>query len=262
MPYRILLVDDEPLARSRMRKLLDEFRADIAIVGEATNGTEALALITELMPDVVFLDIQMPELSGFEVARQLATLPIQPSPIIVFVTAFDEYALQAFEQHAIDYLLKPVEPERLRVTIEKLKRYGKPSEKPFVDQTNALPFAVEQMLLSLQRPQPSYLRRLSVTLGERTLLLNVQQISHFAADNKYTIVHTDGKHYILDTSLTELERRLDPQTFVRIHRSTIVNLDFVKEIHKALGRSVVVLNDRTETHLDVGRTYAARVAEL
>lgn len=249
MAFRVVLVDDEPLARSRMTKLLAECGGDFMPVAEATNGSEALLVIEQTQPDVVFLDIQMPEFDGFEVLARL-----QSPPAIVFVSAFDDYALQAFERHAADYLLKPVEPERLSQTLDKLRNTLKHPHSPIV------PTHLEELLGLLRR---SYLKRLSVTLGDRTLLLPVQQIMYCSADHKYTKIHlADGREYIVDFSLTELEQKFDPETFVRIHRSTIVNLEYVREIQKNLGRSVVVLQNSEKTRLDVGRTYAGRLHAL
>lgn len=249
MAFRVVLVDDEPLARSRMTKLLAECAEDFMPITEATNGSEALRVIRETKPDVVFLDIQMPELDGFEVLAQL-----QNPPAIVFVTAFDDYALQAFERHAVDYLLKPVELERLRQTLDKLRNTLK------LPAGQISPLHLEGLLGFLRR---SYLKRLSVTIGDRTLLLPVQQVMYCSADHKYTRLHlADGRNYIVDFSLIELEQKLDPETFVRIHRSTIVNLEYVREIQKSLGRSVVVLQNPEKTRLDVGRTFAGRLHEL
>jgi two-component system LytT family response regulator len=250
MPIKAFIVDDEPLARARMRALLEEHAHAVDIIGEAANGEEALERIEDLMPDVVFLDIQMPEMDGFTVAAKL-----HAPPMLVFVTAYDEYALKAFEQHAVDYLLKPVAPERLALTLARVQELLQARQRRY-----KLPSEVEQLLLTLRR---TYLKRITVTLGERTMLVNVQHIAYFSANNKYTLVHdVNGKHYVVSTSLTELEDKLDPDAFLRVHRSTIVNVDCIREIRKHDGKYTIVLNDKPCSQVDVGKTYTARISEL
>lgn len=244
--YRTLLIDDEKLARQRMRMLLEESEVDVDIVGEASNGEEALRLIDRLRPDLLFLDIQMPEMTGFQMLEHL-----EEPPLVIFVTAYDEFALRAFKEHSIDYLLKPVEPERLQVALHKLQRI---TQKTDTNNT------VHQLLASLRQP---YLTRISVQVGDRRRLLKTNTITHFTADNKYTVVHAEGKKHLISTSLSELEQKLDPDQFLRIHRSTIVQIDCIQEIYRfAKGKLRVVLKGHPATELDVGRRFVTAVRQL
>lgn len=248
MSLTALLVDDERLARHRLRRLLAAHTDSITVVGEAANGDEALDAHARLNPDVLFLDIQMPEVDGFEVIRTLPSVPL-----VVFVTAYDAFALQAFEANAIDYLLKPVEPERLAQAVQKLHHWQR-EPQGFRD-------TLAHLMTHLQ--QPSYLKRLQVPVGERTHILKVDIITHLEADNKYTLVYTADGRYIISTTLAELEQQLDPAMFMRIHRSAIINLDYVHELHRyARGKLRVILDDGKSTALEVGRSYMSRVRAL
>jgi len=243
-----LIVDDERLARHRLARLLEAHANVLNVVGEAANGDEALAAYGALHPDILFLDIQMPEMDGFEVIRRLPSVPL-----IVFVTAYDAFALQAFEANAIDYLLKPVEPERLVQAVSKIKQWHREPQGHHE--------TLEQLMIHLQ--QPTYLRRLQVPVGERIHFLKVEAITHLEADSKYTLVYTTEARYVISATLAELEQQLDPAMFMRIHRSTIINLDFMQELHRyARGKLRVILDDEKGTMLEVGRSYMSRVRAL
>ena len=206
---RCVLVDDEPLARERLRALLAEAPMPVDVVGEAGSGQEAVPLIHQTRPDLVFLDVQMPVLDGFDVVDLLAP----PRPHIVFVTAYDDYALRAFEVHALDYLTKPVRLERLVGTLERVAAQATPAEG----------------LTALRRTRP--LQRLTVHVGRRLRIVQAEEIRWAEAEAKLVFVHlTDGQRYPTDFTLDELEARLDPQHFLRIHRSYLVNAAFVREL--------------------------------
>jgi len=245
---RAVIVDDEELARKRLAKLLRAFGDDIEIVGEASHGEEAVGVITTARPDVVFLDVQMPGFDGFEVVRRL-----EVKPFIVFVTAYNEYALRAFEENSIDYLLKPVEQARLEKTVEKLRRLlGASSLRMDAN--------IEKLLARLAAPP---LERIKVTLGDRILLVDIADIAYFEAKDKYTYLHTSEKEYAIDGTLADLEGKLDGAQFVRIHRAFIVNVRFIREIVRWFaGRYKVRLKDNPGTELIVSRSYADAIRRL
>jgi len=248
MHMRAMLVDDEELARKRLRKLLQKHGAEIEIVGEADNGTAAAELIARERPDVVFLDVQMPGCDGFEVVRRL-----QAKPVIIFVTAYNEYALKAFEENSIDYLLKPVTQERLDKTIEKMHRFF---ESSAVEMNERL----HRLLTHLASPQ---IRRLKVNLGEKIILLDLPDIVYIEAKDKYTFVHTQDSEYMIDESLSDIHARLEDANFIRIHRAYIVNIKYVRELVKWFaGRYKVRLKDKAGTELVVTRNYADQIRRL
>lgn len=211
---RCVLVDDEQLARERFRALLAKAEADIEIIGEAENGKQAVPMIHELKPDLVFLDIQMPGLTGFEVLDLL----VAPRPYIVFVTAYDEYALKAFEVHALDYLTKPVKLERFMRTLDYLNDVHTREQH-------------QEKIESLRATRATEpLSRLTVHIGQRLRVVGLNEIKRIEAEDKLVYVHlTDGK-FRTDFTLNELEARLNPKEFVRIHRAHLVRLDAVKEL--------------------------------
>ena len=254
--FTALIADDEPLARVRMRSLLEAYSSEIEILGEASSGAQTIAKIHELDPDVVFLDIQMPDMDAFEVLKSLNEDDI---PLIVFTTAYDNFALRAYEENTVDYLLKPVDPERLENTIEKLRR-------------NLSNFSAQQQMpedfswekfREMVNARGSYLQRVQVKIGDRILLVNVDEIIRFHSEEKYTTIYTASGQYIIDTPLVDLEKKLDPSQFVRIHRAHLVAIDYIAEIRKSdMSRLVVVLRDKNRTQLLVSRNFVKTVRNL
>ena len=254
-PIRALIVDDEPAARDTIRALLAE-DPGVTVVGECGDGRSALDMMRAATPQLVFLDVQMPEMDGFAMLRHL-----EPSelPVLVFTTAYDQYALQAFEAHALDYLLKPFDDDRFR---EALRRAKERVRQGTMD-------AVSRQLRDLLDGSPDapedardrYLTRLVVRAGERTIVLAVRDIDWVEADGDAVRIHAARAEYVLRETMKDLERRLDPSRLVRIHRSTIVNVDRIRELQPYYrGEVVVVLLDGTR--LKVSRACRARLEAL
>jgi two-component system LytT family response regulator len=242
---RVLIVDDEAPARRKLRaQLVTE--AGIEIVGEAGSGPEAVDAIRTLRPDLVFLDVQMPGMNGFEV---LEAVGAEGMPVVVFVTAYDEFALEAFEVQAVDYLLKPFSKERFDRALERALRALEHREDGRVQVRSLL-----EKVLAGRRP----LRRLVVRTGERMLLVGLHEVLHLEADGNYVKVHTASGVHLLRETLTALEGRLDPERFARIHRGEIVNLDAVKEIQPYFHGDLVVVLKNGE-RLRLSRRYRERV---
>lgn len=245
---RAYIVDDEPLAVKRLSRML-EGTGRVQIVGVATDPEDALAALNRQTVDVLFLDVQMPGLTGFELLEQLNQLPA-----VVFTTAYDAYALKAFEANAVDYLLKPVETDRLIRALDKLDRVTRAGATATGD-VKALARELAAQLSPARK-----LERVASRVGERTTLLEVARVSHFVAKDKLTFAVTAGREQAIDYTLTELEKLLDHRRYVRIHRSTIVNASFVLEIYPAVdGGMLVRLKDDAKTELSVARD---RVREL
>jgi two-component system LytT family response regulator len=247
---RAYVVDDEPGALKQVvQSLKSTGRVDV--VGTATSAETALIEIPALDVEALFLDIHMPGMTGFELLQRLTV-----SPLVVFVTAFDDYALQAFEAAAVDYLLKPVKRERVERTLERL-------ESRRADPSAAGVQAVLERLARHYRDAPAYADRISVDLGQqRTQLVETAKITHFVAQGKGTLAMTATGSHLVDRALGELEERLDPRQFVRIHRSALVNLAWVGEVRPDLGgRLVVRLKDAAQTELQVARDRARAFKE-
>ena len=246
---RVYVVDDEPGALKQVVQSLKS-TGRVEVVGTATTGETALAEVPALDVDALFLDIHMPGMTGFELLERLRT-----RALVVFVTAHDEHALRAFESAAIDYLLKPVKRERLERTLDRLESHrGDPGA------------SVQAVLEKLARHYPhtpAYAERISLDLGQqRTQLVEVTTISHFLAQGKGTLAVTASGSHLVDRALGELEERLDPRQFVRIHRSAIVNLAWVAEVQPELGgRLIVKLKDGPRTELQVARDRARAFKE-
>jgi two-component system, LytTR family, response regulator len=242
---RAFVLDDEPLAVKRLIKLLADSDR-VAIAGSDTDPERALDFLNTHPVDVLFVDIQMPGLTGFELLRKL-----RREPFVVFTTAYDRYALNAFEVNSIDYLLKPIERERLARALDKLERIrgaAGPGSGPGQDIRGlAKQLAAE---LSPQRR----LDRLASKVGERTTILDVARVTHLVSKDKLTFAVVDGREHVVDVTLAELESRLDPRRFVRIHRATIVNLAFVQELFPGVdGGLLARLKDARRTELSVAR---------
>ena len=248
MNLRALVIDDEELARRRLRKMLLKYEGELQVVGEARNGEEAVEKIEFHHPDVIFLDVQMPSFDGFEVVRRL-----RQKPFIVFTTAYDEYALKAFEENSVDYLLKPIEEARLDKAVEKLRRF-------FSAPDVHLDANLGQLLARMTSPP---MRRLQVKTGDKILLVATEDIVFFEAKDKYTFLHTLNQEYIVDLTLADLEKKLDKENFIRIHRSSIVNVKFIQELVKWFGGKYKVrLKDKTQTELVVSRGYVDRIERI
>ncbi len=231
-----VLIDDEPNLSDYLSRRLAELWPELEILGTAANGRQALAMCEELAPDIVFLDIRMPGLSGLQVAEAL-----DPEIRVVFVTAYDEYAVQAFETAAVDYLLKPVDDARLALTIDRLKIATSEEEKA------ALSKAIGQVLGELSRPESDHLQWLRAQQGGTTQLVPVDSVIYFQADGKYTSVVTATAEHLIRTSIRELEEALDPKRFWRVHRGTIVRVDEITEARRDLrGRYTLTLRSRPE----------------
>lgn len=252
---RILIVDDEPLARERLRELLAcEPGTDIARL--CTNGEEAVAAIADFAPDLIFLDVQMPLCDGMEVVQRVGA---ENMPLTVFVTAYDNHAIRAFEAGAIDYLLKPFDDKRFALTMERAR-----------DALAAKDAAAFRRRLAAAAaafaPPPTYAKvdRLVIKNGSRVSLLPVENIDWIGAAGPYAEVHVGERTHVLRMSLTELEERLEERRFQRIHRSTIVNIDRVRELQEYFrGEYVVLLHDGTKLKLSRGRraTLEARLGQ-
>ena len=255
MQCTALVIDDEPLARKRMISLLEPFSSEIEILGEAGSGAQAVKMIHEMLPDVVFLDIQMPDMDAFEV---LHSLQGDDMPLVIFTTAYDSFALKAFEENTVAYLLKPVDPERLATAIEKLRRMI-----PQVDDTTVPPGFSWEKLCNLVDMSALYLQRLQVKVGDRIVFVNIDEVIRFHSEEKYTTVYTVNGQYVIDTPLVELEKKLDPRHFTRVHRSHIVAIDYIAECRKGdAGRMVMVLRDKAATQLVVSRSLIKKIRNL
>ena len=247
MKLRVYLVDDEPLALARLRRLLDQSE-HVEVIGSTTTPEEAVAALTADPPDVCFLDIQMPRLSGFDV---LDKLPRQP--LVIFTTAYDQYALKAFAVNSVDYLLKPVDPqslERALKKVESLRNSGKLSQPD-------LQALVKQLTDSLRETKPEYLERIASRLGDRVWFVDLDRVTHIYAEDKLTYAASEDKAYCVDHSIAELDKKLDPKKFFRIHRSTVVSLAWIKEVTSLPGGSLNIrLKDARNTDLTVARDRA------
>lgn len=247
MKLRAYLVDDEPLALQRLRRLLEQ-TGRVEVTGATTEPEEAVAALTAHPPDVCFLDIQMPRLNGFEV---LARLPNQP--MVIFTTAFDQYALKAFGVNSVDYLLKPIEPESLERALNKIERLRGSGALAQSD----LQVLLKQLTDSLHENKPEYPDRIASRLGDRLWFLDLARVTHFYAEQKLTYAVSEGKAYCVDYAIAELEKKLDPKKFLRIHRSTVVNVDWIKEVASLPGGALNVrLKDDRGTDLTVARDRA------
>jgi two-component system LytT family response regulator len=247
MKHRCVLVEDEERSLSRLRRLLATYPDEVEIVGEATDGPSAVETIKAQRPDLVFLDIDLPGCSGFEV---LERLDLQPA--VIFTTAFNEHALKAFRTYAVDYLVKPIDGDSIKRSLEKLRAMG------FNQAQFSL--ALEQLL---EMSGSRYLTRISCKLGDRTILVKTGEVLYFQADNKYTSLYTVTTEFLIDTPLVELQENLNPKDFIRIHRSTLVNVSWIAEIRRQFdGKLCVVLKDSKGTQLVASRNYADILRKL
>ena len=243
---RALLIEDEPPARERLRRLLASFTDTVDVVGEAADARSGRAMIAEKVPDVIFLDIEMPGMNGFEMLQGL-----RHRPRIIFVTAYAQYAVQAFEEQALDYLLKPVEPQRLAETIARLRETQQPAP--------SLSDAQLVSLATLLRPSEP-ITSLPVKVGDRVQFVRLVDVTHFTAEAKYTFAHQrDGQQYLLDYSLTKLRVKL-PAYFIQVHHSTIVNRHAIRAVYKLFnGRYQLHLDTTPVTKVKTGPSFASAV---
>lgn len=250
-----LIVDDEPLARRRLRALLEEkYSSEIEILEEACSGQQAIERIKDYAPDVVFLDIQMPDMDAFDVLNALEKDDV---PLIIFTTAYDNFALRAFEENTVDYILKPIEAERLEVAVDKLRKF-------FPEPEESMPEGglTWEKLRELVEAHTSYLNQIFVKIGDRTILVKVKDIIRFHSEDKFTVIYTQSNQYFIYTSLLDLEKQLDPRSFVRIHRSNIVALNHVLEFRRsASGKLVAIMDDANKTELLVSRNMFKKIQE-
>ncbi len=247
--FTAILIDDERLAIKRLKRLLEKYEESFEILAEAYNGEEGLKLIEHHQPDLIFLDIEMPGMNGFEMLKKLEYLPK-----IIFTTAFDEYAIKAFEENSIDYLLKPIEVERLDKAVDKLKRLSNSVNE-------ALPLQLNKLIAELKTKKE--VKSLPVKIGDKILLIKPDQISYLEAKDKYVFIVTDeNKEYLTDFTLTSLEDKLSAP-FLRVHRAFIINCDKIKEIHKGFNGSFsLIMKDKNNTRIQTGRSYLDRVKEI
>jgi two-component system LytT family response regulator len=250
MTIRAVIVDDEPLARRRIRSLLVE-AGGVEVVAECANGREAIQAMEESPPDLLFLDIQMPEVDGFDVLRAIGVGHV---PVVIFVTAYDQFALRAFEAHALDYLLKPFDDERFEAALQRARERIRQQQGGDLDHRL-------RALLQEVRGDRGYLRRLAVPTGPRSVFVRTEEIDWIEAERNYIRLHVGGRTHLLRENLSRIESALDPAAFCRIHRSTIVNVDRIQAVESLFGGEyLVVLHDGTR--LTSGRSYRRNLHAL
>ncbi|MDZ4716477.1 MAG: LytTR family transcriptional regulator DNA-binding domain-containing protein [Cytophagales bacterium] len=233
-----LIVDDEKLARELLREYLEDF-AQISILGECEKGNEAVEKINKLKPDILFLDVQMPGMNGFDVLEE-----VDHEPYVIFTTAYDQYAIKAFEKNAVDYLLKPLDPERFRSAVNRaLKR--KTVEKG----------TMEELLQTIRSDNRSFESHIFVQKSEKLFNLPVEEIVYLEASGDYTVITTKSDQFVSSSGIGKLEEIMDPDVFIRVHRSTIINLNYLKEIERHFNGGMVVKMQSGKS-FPVSRTYA------
>jgi len=249
---RVVIVDDEPLARRGVRARLVA-APDMRVVAECATGGEAVTAIQALAPDLVFLDIQMPDVNGFEVLRRL---PAQKMPLVVFLTAYDRYALEAFEAQALDYLLKPIDDARFMRAIERARLLSASHRLPEIERR------IRELLETLQETEsrPPYRTHMTVKTGRRVTIVNVMDIDWVGAGGDYVTLHVGEKDYLMRHTISSLERELDPERFLRIHRSTIVQTSRIAEL-QTLDNGEFLVRLRNGKELRASRSYSQRLEE-
>jgi two-component system, LytTR family, response regulator len=251
--FRVLIVDDEPTARRGVRLLLEQV-PDVTVMGEAAHVEEAIRLIESGKPDILLLDVQMPELDGFELIRRVGP---RDMPVVVFITAYDEYALKAFEVNAVDYLLKPFEDERFHNALARAKDVVRQR------QAEVLNARLNRLLTFLEAKPPAtesqsgeesgYMDRILIKSSGEIIFLKAEEVDWIEAEGDYMVFHVGNKTHMLRETMARLESRLDPKRFVRIHRSTIVNIERVRKLTPSfVGEYAVVLADGTKLKLSRG----------
>ncbi|WP_374586302.1 LytR/AlgR family response regulator transcription factor [Pseudoduganella sp.] len=248
MPTAII-ADDERLMRDQLRMRLEQVWPELEILGEAKNGDEAIELVNELKPDFTFLDIRMPGKTGMEAAAEIGN-----KSNVVFVTAYDAYAVEAFERGAVDYVLKPPEPERLRITVERLKgRLASPAASAAQGQDMAA--ILNQLAEKIAAPKPKYLQWIQASIGSDLRMIPVEEILFFRSDEKYTCVQTDKFEALIRKPVRDLAEELDPSLFWQIHRATLVNVNAIEGVTRDIrGRHLVMIKGRSDK-LEVSRSF-------
>lgn len=240
--YTAIIIDDERPARLMTKQLLSDHTDTIELIGEATNGKEAIELIERLNPDLIFLDIQMPDMNGFEMLSEL-----KHKPTVIFTTAYEQYAVKAFEAYALDYLVKPIEESRFLKSIEKVKNLKAPKEN--------IDFSLLQEMFNKMQPKKD-ITALPIKIKDKIILVQLKELVYLKAEQGYVCLQTNnGKEYLSELSLNELEEKL-PDNFLRVQRSYIVNKDKIIEINKYFNnRLILVMNDKIESRITTGTTY-------
>lgn len=245
MKIDCIIIDDEKLARELLMEFLEPFN-DIEIVAECSNGKDAIEKIESLKPQLIFLDVQMPGMDGFDVLES-----IEHKPYVVFTTAYDQYAIKAFDKNAIDYLLKPLDEERFNVAVNRA------FERIKADESN-----VEELITSIrgtiENTDGKFSTHLFVQKSEKLLNIEVKNIIHLEASGDYTVLSTKTDQFLSSSGIGKLEGKLDPEVFIRIHRSTIINLNYLKEIEKHFNGGLIVKMENGKS-FPVSRTYAKEI---
>jgi two-component system, LytTR family, response regulator len=250
MGIRVVIADDEALARDQISDLLKRFE-DCELVGVCADGRQALTAIEENRPDLLFLDIEMPELNGFEVLQEIR---VAPMPAVVFVTAYDKYAIQAFEAHALDYLLKPFDFERFERTLQRARKQIAASRNGELNEKLI-------QILQSRKSEPKFLDRLAIKSRGRVIFLRTDEITWIEAAGNYLELHTGKESHLIREPISDFEQRLNPERFIRIHRSCIVNVESIKELQPGFGGEyLVVMNDGQQ--LTASRGYRERLQQL
>ncbi len=243
--FTTLLIDDEPPARKRLTRLLKKYPEVFDIIGEAENGSQAQEKITELKPDLIFLDIEMPGLTGFQLLEKLEVVPF-----VIFCTAYDEYALKAFETSSIDYLLKPVLEERLEKTIEKLQKFGNNQS------TQQLLEVIKDLSI---KKETKTVTSITVKQGDKILFVKLEDIIYLEADEKYVMLNTNRGNYLVSQSLAQLEQKL-PDYFLRVNRGVVINTNYVEEVEKYFNSKYIIkLQNKGLTTITSGRAYISQI---
>ncbi len=244
MKIECIIIDDEKLARDLLLEFLEPF-TEIEVVAQCAKGKDAVAKIEELEPKLIFLDVQMPGMDGFDVLEA-----IKHKPYVIFTTAYDQYAIQAFDKNAIDYLLKPLDEDRFKLAIKRA------TERIRADKNN-----VEELIMSIKssaEDETKYSSHLFVQKSEKLFNLEVKQIMHLEASGDYTVLTTNDDQYLSSSGIGKLEDKLNPDQFIRIHRSTIINLNYLKEIEKHFNGGLIVKMQNGKS-FPVSRTYAKEI---
>ena len=249
--FKTILIDDEKLAISRLERLLSKYTDTFEIIDHAHNGAEGLLKIESQKPDLIFLDIEMPMMTGFEMLSHLSYMPM-----IVFATAYDEYAIKAFEENSIDYLLKPIEADRLEITIQKLQKVAK-------NHSETKDFGKNLMQILEQMKPKKEINAISVKSGNKILLIALNEISYFEAEDKYVFLITlDGNKYLTSYTIANLEEKL-PDYFIRVSRAVIIHSHFVKELEKHFnGKYMITMRDKSKNKINTGSSFSDNIKKL